>query len=147
MNQKQTCTKENIQAVANFLSCSAEYFKKDNEGCCCFDLDENFAIYVGWSDGYSAKDDDIIKSTETYMCGGREMCYAVNAAVKCRNDADCADFDFLSYPIDSEGNCWDNGITVMANATEKDYKDDARWFLKNYVQMTNALNKGKIELC
>ena len=146
MNQKTICTKENISAVVKFLKGAVEYFKNGGEGCSCYDLNDNFAIYVGWSDGYDANDTDIIKS-EPYKSGSREMCYAVNAAVKCRNDYDCADFDFLNYPTYDDGECWDNAISIDPNATEVYYKDTARWFLKTYVHMVNALDKGKIKLC
>jgi hypothetical protein len=146
MNQRTVCTKENIASVVEFLKCAVEYFKNGGEGCSCYTLNDDFAIYVGWSDGYDANDTGIIKS-EPYKSGNREMCYAVNAAVKCRNDYDCADFDYLNFPMYDDGECWDNTVSVSPDMTETDYKDMARWFLKTYVYMVNELNKGKIELC
>lgn len=150
MNQKQVCIKENIQKVATFLKNSIEWLTQSDSGCCAFDLDENFSIYCGWSDGFDMADTDIIKSpSDISRMGGRDIGWAVCAAVKCRNDADRAEFDFLNAPImvGENGEVWDTSISMRPNMTEADYKGDARWFLKNYVAMANSLAKNKIELC
>lgn len=150
MNQRQVCTKENIQKVATFLKKSIEWLTKGDSGCCAFDLDENFSIYCGWSDGFDMADTDIIKSSnDISRIGGRDIGWAVCAAVKCRNDFYCADFDLLCAPTiaGKDGEVWDTSISMRPNMTEADYKADARWFLKNYVAMVNSLPKGKIKLC
>lgn len=149
MNKKSIVTKENVAKVAKFLKESCEYFKKDNEGCCGFQLSDDLALYVGWSDGYDMADDDIIKSKEgqrlTDGQGRQWTCgYAVNAAVKVRNDSDCADFDFLDYPFYENGECWDTGISMRPDATDGEYRKYARWFLKNFVEITNAHGKGEL---
>ena len=146
MNKKNIVTKENIAKVADFLKESADYFKNQGEGCCHFNLSEDLALYVGWSDGYDMADTDIIKSKEGQRQNGSWTCgWAVNAAVKVRNDFDCADFDFLNYPYyPNDGECWDNGITMRPDQTRRDYKRDARWFLETFVSMTNAHKKGEI---
>ena len=88
---------------------------------------------------------DIIKSEEGQRQNGNWTCgYAVNAAVKVRNDADCSDFDFLNYPSYKDGECWNNGITMKLNKTRREYRKDARWFLETFVAMTNAHKKGEI---
>lgn len=146
MNKKNIVTKENIAKVADFLKESADYFKNQGEGCCHFNLSDDLALYVGWSDGYDMADTDIIKSIEGQRQNGSWTCgWAVNAAVKVRNDFDCADFDFLNYPYyPNDGECWDNGISIRPNQTRRDYKRDARWFLETFVSMTNAHKKGEI---
>lgn len=128
MNKKNIVTKENIAKVADFLENCADYFKKQGEGCCHFNLSEDLALYVGWSGGYDMADTDIIKSIEGQRQNGSWTCgWAVNAAVKVRNDFDCADFDYLNYPwYHNDGECWDNGITMRPNQTRRDYKRNAR---------------------
>lgn len=152
MNKKDIVTKENIAKVADFLKECADYFKNEGEGCCHFNLSEDLALYVGWSDGYDMADTDIIKSKQSqramngydgkmWICG-----WAVNAAVKVRNDFDCADFDFLNYPYyPDNGECWDNGISLRPDQTRRDYRNDAKWFLKTFVSMTNAHKRGEIK--
>ena len=149
MNKKNIVTKENIAKVADFLKGACDYFKNQGEGCFNFPLSEDLVLAVGWSDGYDMADNDIIKSEEGQRQNGDLTCgYAVNAAVKIRNDADCSDFDFLNFPIYKDGECfnecWDNGISMRPNQTRREYRKDARWFLETFVAMTNAYEKGEI---
>ena len=145
MNKKNIVTKENISKVADFLKEACDHFKKQGEGCYNLPLSEDLVLAVGWSDGYNMADNDIIKSEEGQRQSGDWTCgYAVNAAVKVRNDADCSDFDFLSYPSYKDGDCWDNGISMRPNQTRKEYRKDARWFLETFVAMTNAHERGEI---
>ena len=145
MNKKNIVTKENITKVADFLKEACEHFKNQGEGCYNLPLSEDLVLAVGWSDGYDMKDADIIKSEEGQRQSGDWTCgYAVNAAVKVRNDADCSDFDFLYYPSYKDGDCWDNGISMRPNQTCRDYRKDARWFLETFVAMTNAHERGEI---
>ena len=149
MNKKNIVTKENITKVADTLKTACDYFKNQGEGCFNFPLSEDLVLAVGWSDGYDMADNDIIKSEKGQRQSGDWTCgYAVNAAVKIRNDADCSDFDFLNFPIYKDGECfnecWDNGITMKPNQTRRDYRKNARWFLETFVAMTNAHKKGEI---
>ena len=145
MNKKNIVTKENISKVADFLKEACEHFKNQGEGCYNLSLSEDLVLAVGWSDGYDMKDTDIIKSEEGQRQSGDLTCgYAVNAAIKVRNDADCSDFDFLSYPSYKDGDCWDNGISMRSNQTRREYRKDARWFLETFVAMTNAHERGEI---
>jgi hypothetical protein len=90
-------------------------------------------------------DEDIIKSYEGRQQNGDWTCgWAVNAAIKVRNDFDCADFDFLHYPYYEDGECWDSGISIQPNLKRRDYKRLARWFLENFVNITNAHAKGEV---
>lgn len=146
MNKKNIVTKENIAKVASWLKTACDDFaNNDASGCYNFPLSDDLVLAVGWSDGYDMADTDIIKSEEGQRQSGDWTCgYAVNAAVKVRNDADCSDFDFLNYPSYKDGECWDNGITMKPNQTRKEYRKDARWFLETFVAMTNAHNRGEL---
>ena len=145
MNKKNIVTKENISKVADFLKEACDHFKNQGEGCYNLPLFEDLVLAVGWSDGYNMADNDIIKSEEGQRQSGDLTCgYAVNAAVKVRNDADCSDFDFLYYPSYKDGDCWDNGISMRPNQTRREYRKDARWFLETFVDMTNAYERGEI---
>ena len=145
MNKKNIVTKEKIAEVADFLKEACDHFKNQGEGCYNLPLSEDLVLAVGWSDGYDMKDADIIKSEEGQRQSGDWTCgYAVNAAVKVRNDADCSDFDFLNYPSYKDGECWDNGISMRPNQTRREYRKDARWFLETFVAMTTAHDKGEI---
>ena len=146
MNKKNIVTRENIAKVADFLEEACDYFKNDGEGCYGFPLSEDLALYVGWSYGYDMADTDIIKSA-----GGREerndlTCgWAVNAGIKVRNDYDCAEYDYLNAPwFADDGEVADTAISVRPNMTRRDYKREARYFLQEFVAMTNAIKSGKL---
>jgi len=146
MNKKNIVKKENITKIADFLEKACEHFKKDGEGCYNYPLSEDLVLAVGWSDGYDMADTDIIKSKEGQRPHGSWTCgYAVNAAVKVRNDCDCADFDFLDYPFYEDGECWDTGVSMKPDLKRRDYKKLARWFLEDFVGMTNAHAKGELK--
>ena len=148
MNKKNIITKNNIKKVANFLKEACDYFKNQGEGCYHFNLNEDLALYVGWSAGYDMADDDIIKAESDQEVRNRYdgttwiQGYAVNAAVKVRNDYDCADFDFLDFPWNKvSGECWDNAVSMRPNMNTRQYRAEARWFLENFVSMVNEHNK------
>lgn len=145
MNKKNIVTKESISKVADFLKEACEHFKNQGEGCYNLPLSEDLVLAVGWSYGYNMADNDIIKSEEGQRQSDDWTCgYAVIAAVKVINDADCSDFDFLNYPSYKDGDCWDNGISMKPNQTRREYRKDARWFLETFVAMTNARERGEI---
>ena len=147
MNKKNIVTAKNIAKVADFLEEACEHFKNQGEGGFNLNLSEDLVLAVGWSDGYDMADEDIIKSKEGQRQNGNWTCgWAVNAAIKVRNDFDCADFDFLNYPYFEEtGDCADCGMSMRPNQSRREYRKDARWFLETFVSMTNAIDRG--ELC
>ena len=145
MNKKNIVTKEKISAIADILEAACNYFKDQCEGCFNFPLSDDLVLAIGWSDGYDMADPDIIKSEKGQRQSGDCTCgYAVNAAIKVRNDADCSDFDFLNFPTYKDGECCDSGITMKPNQTRREYRKNARWFLETFVAMTNAHKKGEI---
>ena len=145
MNKKNIVTKENIAKIADILETACDCFKNQCEGCLNVPLSDDLVLAIGWSDGYDMADPDIIKSEKGQRQIGDSTCgYAVNAAVKVRNDADCSDFDFLDYPSYKDGNYWDSRITMKPNQTRREYRKDARWFLETFVAMTNAHERGEI---
>ena len=140
MNKKNVLTKNNINKVANFLKESIEWLVNEQQGCCHFNLNDNLALYVGWSYGFDKNDTDIIK--ELNPDTNDRFCYAIDAAVKIRNDYDCADFEYLDFPYNSEtGDCWDNAVSMSPNMTTNQYKAEARWFLETFVAMVNESKK------
>ena len=146
--EKDILTKKNIHKVAKFLKAACETFKADSEGCCCFKLDSDLALYVGWLDGYNMADNDIIKSKKGRTKASWGTCgYAVNAGIKVRDDADGADFEFLNSPIynDESGEVWNNDISMRSDLkTIKDYEADAKYFLKEFVSIHNAKERGEV---
>ena len=139
MNKKNIVTKENIEKVADFLKDSIEWLKANDMGCCHFNLSSDLALYIGWSDGWDENDESVIHSES-------EPSWAIDAAVKVRNDYDCADFEYLDFPCYADGEAWNNSVSMRPNQSRRDFKRDARWFLETFVSMTNELKSGRLQL-
>jgi len=101
-----------------------------------YDLDNNLAVFVGWSDGYDDKD---ISDEDLYK--EESPSWRINAGIKVRNDSDWADYDYLDFPWYPDGEVWDTGVTIDKNTN---YEDTARWLLKNYPNIVEAHNNGEI---
>lgn len=128
-----------IKDVAAFLKSSADTLYGFNYTCCRMILDDNFAIYVGWSAGYGEeKRDDVMQDP-------KNPDYAINAGVKIRNDADWCDYDFINFAISSDdsGDVWDSGITLEPH---ENYKLAAKWLIEQYRELKKAYKAGKIKL-
>lgn len=140
MDKKTFITKEKVEEVANFLKKSVEWLKMQDLGCYRYNLDSTLAIYVGWSSGWDPEDKTVIHSDT-------EPEFALEAAVKIRNDFDCADYEYLDFPyFEDTGECWDNNVVFKPDEKTKDYKSDAKWLLGNYVAIINEGNKKKTTL-
>ena len=139
MNKKNIVTKENIEKVVKFLKESIKWLKEEDQGCCRFRLSSDLALYCGWQSGYDPEDKTVIHSEE-------DPEYAIVAGVKVRNDWDYADYEFLNFPYyEDTGECWNNELSMEPTDGEKEFKQNAKWFLETFVSMTNAHKKG--ELC
>ena len=139
MNKKKVITQKNIMKVADFLENACDHFKRDEDGCFRFRLNGDLAIYVGWSGGYDMADTDIIKSAKSTaeQADGMITGYAVNAAVKVRNDDDWCDFDYLDFPT-IDGEVYDSGTSVRPDLTRRGYRNLAKWLLGEFVGIVNA---------
>lgn len=136
MNKKDIVTKENIAKVADFLKESIDWLIEEDAGCCSFKLSNDLALYIGWSRDWDIDDKIVIHSPTTPT-------YAIDAAIKVRNDFDCADFEYLNFPwYKDDGDCWNNSLAPRPDYTRRDFRSAARWFLETFVAMTNAHKKG-----
>lgn len=148
MNKKEFITKEKVEEVAKFLQESVEWLKAQDEGCRTYPLDDNLVIAIGWSNGFNMANEDIIKSpngqslvnnpSHPWVCG-----WAIDAAVKIKNDHDCSDFEALNFPYwdNDNGECWDSSLSIRPNLDLKGYKEDAKQFLEKYVDIVNEAKK------
>ncbi|MDY2736867.1 hypothetical protein [Intestinibacter sp.] len=138
MNKRNIVTKENIKKIADFLESSIEWLKEADQGCCGFPLSDDLSLYIGWSSGWAEDDDTVIHSKT-------EPSWAIDAAVKVRNDYDCSDFEYLNFPYYKDGgDCLFNSVAPSPKYTRKDFENNAKWFLETFVAMTNAHKKGEI---
>lgn len=131
MNAKDIVTKKNKDKIIDFFKDSVDYLVAFQAGCCKFNLDDKLAIFVGWSAGFSGDDDTVIHAKD-------DPTWAIDAAIKIRNDSDFSDFEYLNFPYNKEtGDCWINNITMPPAMKTKDLRNIATFFLKTFVEMVN----------
>ena len=130
-------SEHNVSDVAKFIEDSVNTLQTTNYTNCRYILDDQFAIYVGWSDGYDENDDTVIRDSKSPS-------YGINACIKERNDADWADLDYLNFPWSvKDGDVWDNSISIGPNT---DYTQVAEWLLDDFDSMKEALESGEYTL-
>lgn len=125
-----------ISDLAKFIKEKVNTLMTTNYTNSKYNLDDDLAVYVGWSDGYDTEeilDYDLYKE--------ESPSWRINAGIKVRNDSDWADYDYLDFPWYPDGEVWDTGVTINKNT---DYEDVARWLLKNYPNIVEAHKKGEI---
>ena len=121
-----------VADLAQFIKSAVRTLQTSDATNTRYILDENLAVYVGWSYddggsmGYGIPDD----SGE----------YVIYAGVKLRNDSYWADYDWLDYPYDKEtGDVWDNGSYI---APDEDYDYLARELSKTYQEILKEVASG-----
>ena len=127
----------NVDKIAKFIENSVNTLMEGHYTCCKYDLDEDLAIFVGWSDGYDGED---ISEDELYL--EKSPTWRINVGIKVRNDYDWTDFDYLDFPwYPDTGEVWDTGVTINK---DEDYNQVADWMVKSYPEIVESHNKGEI---
>lgn len=121
-----------VADLAQFIKNAVRTLQTSDATNTRYTLDENLAVYVGWSYddggsmGYGIPDD----SGE----------YVIYAGVKLRNDSYWADYDWLDYPYDKEtGDVWDNGSYI---SPDEDYDYLARELSNTYQEILKEVASG-----
>ena len=133
MNLKESVN--DVSKVAKFIEKAVNDLMTTQYTCSKYDLDEDLAIFVGWSDGYDTETD------ENDLYKEDSPSWRINVGIKVRNDYDWADFDYLDFPWYSDGEVWDTGVTIYKNT---DFNEVADWMLKSYPEIVEAHNKKEI---
>ena len=128
----------NVDEIAKFLEDSVNTLQTTEYTCCRYILDDELAIFVGWTDGADEEDPDYIHAPESPS-------WVIVAGIKERADALWTDYDYLNFPVisngDAKGMVADNEITISPN---ENYKQDAEFFVDAYKEVTEALEAGDL---
>lgn len=131
---------ENVDSssLAKFIKDSVETLQTTNYTNCKYNLDEDLAVFVGWSDGYGTEPTkDEIGSEKCPTC-------RVNAVIAVRNDADWSDLDMLTVPYyELSGDVYQCQFTVSPS---NDYVYLADSLLKAYGEIKELLASGELTL-
>lgn len=114
---------------------------KQNERSRCYryNLDEDLAIFVGWSGGYSGHPGVIHSKTQPD--------YAIEVGVKLRRDEDDADYGQLDFPWNDDGDYIANYFTPRPNMSEVEYIMEIAALLDGYQEIVNGYKAGLITYC
>ena len=126
----------NAREIAKFIKNAVkELSSTDRSSTYYLQLDDDFAIYVGWSGGFEPDD------TDDYFHSKSQPEYCLCAKVAEWNPFDI-DYEWMYMPWDVETDeVWDNETTLSINGN---YHLDAKWLNKEYRAMRKALKEGKI---
>ena len=121
-----------VADLAQFIERAVRILQTSDATNTRYILDENLAVYVGWSYNDAESSEYGIPNDS-----GDAVIYA---GVKLRNDADWSDYDWLDYPYDKEtGDVWDNGSYIAPN---EDYDYIARELSKAYQDILQEVASG-----
>ena len=114
---------KNAGKIAKFIEDAVNGLKNGEATNYRYKLDDRFAIFVGWSDGYSEDDDTVIHNSENPTEG-------ITAGIKVWTSDDMwTDFDYLNAP-------YYEGGEVLSDELSIDPEDDFAWlgahFLNDY---------------
>lgn len=125
-------------SLANFIKDSINKLQTTDYTNCKYNLDENLAVFVGWSDGYDTEPlEDEIASEKCPTC-------RVNAVIAVRNDADWSDLDMLTVPYYThDGEIYDCQYTI---STKEDYRRLAGSLIQDYNEIKRLLASGELTL-
>lgn len=125
----------NAREIAKFIKDAVkDLYTNDSSSTYYLKLDDNFAIYVGWSGGFDPNDEGCLHSKS-------ESEYCLCAKVAEWNPSSI-DYEWMYMPWDVETDeVWDNE-TILTD--KSNYYDNAVWLNKEYRGMRKALKEGKI---
>lgn len=125
-------------SLANFIKDSINKLQTTDYTNCKYNLDENLAVFVGWSDGYDTEPlEDEIASEKCPTC-------RVNAVIAVRNDADWSDLDMLTVPYYTHGGeIYDCQYTI---STKEDCRRLAESLIQDYNEIKKLLASGELTL-
>jgi hypothetical protein len=123
--------KKYIKASSNSVSELAKFIKDSVNTLLTTDytnsryaLDEDWAVYVGWSNaGYDENDDSIIHAED-------DPKWVICVKIATAHEYAWYDFDWCDMPYNEEtGDVWDTETAISPN---EDYQWLASWLLKEY---------------
>ena len=122
--------------IASFIKDSIDKLQTTDYTNCKYDLDDKFALYVGWSDGYDAED-----TNEYEIHSKKNPTYCINAVIGTRNDADWSDLDYIKRPFYEDGEVYEAEWTVSPS---ENYSYLANSIIKTYGNMLELLGAGEL---
>ena len=133
--QTVTASTHSASDLAKFIEESVDNLLAGTATNNQYKLDNDWAVYVGWSDaGYT---DDF----ESVIHDENDPSWAICAKIATTHEAVWADYDFCDMPYNEEtGDVWD---TDMGISPEENYQQTAAWLLQQYDELIRQIESGE----
>lgn len=133
--------KRYIKAATNSVSDLAKFIKESVDNLLAgtatnnqYKLDNDWAVYVGWSEGFDENDESVIHDDKYPE-------WAICTKIATTHEAVWADYDFCDMPYNEKtGDVWD---TDMAISPEESYPNTAAWLLDEYNELIRQIESGE----
>ena len=133
--------KRYIKATTNSVSDLAKFIKESVDNLLAgtatnnqYKLDNDWAVYVGWSEGFDENDESVIHDDKYPE-------WAICTKIATTHEAVWADYDFCDMPYNEKtGDVWD---TDMAISPEESYPNTAAWLLDEYNELIRQIESGE----
>ena len=133
--------KRYIKAATNSASDLAKFIKESVDNLLAgtatnnqYKLDNDWAVYVGWSEGFDENDESVIHDDKYPE-------WAICTKIATIHEAVWADYDFCDMPYNEKtGDVWD---TDMAISPEESYPNTAAWLLDEYNELIRQIESGE----
>lgn len=131
---------KDTNSIYNFLKKAVNGLKDGSGTNYRYKLDDRFAIFVGWSDGYAEDDGDVIHNED-------RPTEAITVGIKVWTSDDMwTDFDFLNSPYYADGSVLDSDTYVRADTDDTEYLYLTSSLLREYDDLRDLVvdKDGKV---
>ena len=133
--------KRYIKAATNSVSDLAKFMEESVNNLLVgtatnnqYKLDNDWAVYVGWSEGFDENDESVIHDDKYPE-------WAICTKIATTHEAVWADYDFCDMPYDEKtGEVWDTDTFI---SPEENYQETASWLLDQYDELMSRIASGE----
>lgn len=120
--------------LAKFIEESVDTLLNSGAGNCQYKLDSDWAVYVGWSDGFDEDDEDVIHAED-------DPSWVICCKIATTHEMVWADYDWCDMPYnDKTGEVWDTNNVIRP---EENYLQTADWLLDEYNELIRQIESGE----
>ena len=133
--QEITATTHSASDLAEFMKDSVDTLLNSGAGNCQYELDPDWAVYVGWSKT------DYTDDFESVIHYPDDPSWVICCKIATMHEMVWADYDWCDMPYnDATGEVWD---TDMAISPEENYQQTATWLLQQYDELIRQIESGE----
>jgi len=123
-----------VEKVSKFIKDSIKTLLETENTCCRFELDDNLALFIGWSGGFDEELDTTIYQDKN------DMTYAICMKIANTKEYVWADYDFNDMPYYKDtGDVYDTDSSIPRF---DNYSVYAKCYINSYLDILEENKKG-----